>query len=1199
MREINALLELAAVVPLLAQSGTLDSALDDSRADSNTVVSGRVVGPDGKPLTGATATISARIAHATRSAITDSTGTFSVPMPSRDEYFVNVTAPRMAPLQLRISDSTGRAVRMGDIRMAFGTTMLAPVNVRQSMVRPDMPGTQAAGALETFIPPERADQFVANRNSLEALAGLVPGAIIGSGSDGALTYSVAGVSPLQNSVTINGATGSSNDIPRDAIAGAVVTTNTSDVARGRFGGGQVAAWTAHGSKARYNYLRISGTDPLLQTGSHDAITSSEFQDLRISGTSSGAVPGHQSSYFGTLEVNRRASSAPSFVGASDGALRTFGLSPDAVNGMMAQAAYAGIPLRLRGSSQRISTSLSGFLDLFSQRSVQSSIDVNFSGHVGGVRPLQQSWIQSPAAGTNANNAGAGAHLTWTTAPAHTLNIFQSTASVNLNRTAPALYGVPGASVFIRGDSSSGDDPGGSFLVLGGAGMSSQRSLQTAWETTNETSLETSDKHHRVKFGEFLRLERLSNEFLDDAAGRFDFASPGDFVASTPSSFTRRIGRSSHGVTAINGAIYLGDRYRAGRAVWEYGLRFETDFFAVAALRNKHADSVFALRTGRAPSESNISPRAGVTWRYGHGRGSSPRGEFRLNIGEYRGVMATGLVNNVTGLSMPTVNTLVCLGSAVPAPHWSAQGAPPTACINGSPATTSMGPNIAAFSPDYRAPRNWRATSTVTTGLTEGIVGAIDGLFGLGIALPSIMDRNLAAIPQFHLDAEGGRPVYVRAGDIQQAGFVLPSSSRVDSQYVHAWEYRSDLRSRTTQLTARLNFLTGYYVPGTWQVAYTWTDARDQMRGFSGDTDGDPRRVTWSAGDYQRRHQFLLTGVLPRNGWFSAYATARVASGISYTPIVGRDINGDGLADDRAFVFGPESADTASAHEIRGLTQKAGSSSARSCLLRQIGRIAGHNSCTGSWNASLDMVAMIRPERLGFGDRLSATVRFINVFAALDELTHGPSHLRGWGQSVAPDPVLLTPTGFDPSKGRFSYAANPHFGKTDAVRTGYVNPFQISLDIRIAIGPDPRRTELMAMLGADAGAPGKKLSSAQLKARFASRPQDPFLRILTLKDSLGLSPSQIAELTTMHAAYTSEVDTLWGAAASAIAARDLTADVGPSIKKLNDTYLEVQRRQIRWGHQFRNVLSPVQRAMAPLYVQHVMFDDESIIEPLIR
>src|SRR2546427_6285041 len=93
------------------------------------------------------------------------------------------------------------------------------------------------------------------------------------------------------------------------------------------------------------------------------------------------------------------------------------------------------------------------------------------------------------------------------------------------------------------------------------------------------------------------------------------------------------------------------------------------------------------------------------------------------------------------------------------------------------------------------------------------------------------------------------------------------------------------------------------------------------------------------------------------------------SGPPSTPIAGSDINGDGAKNDRAFIFNPAlTADTAIANGMQALLAAA-PSPIRSCLRRQLGGIAGPNSCTGPWQASLDLQGNWRPQWFGLRRRL--------------------------------------------------------------------------------------------------------------------------------------------------------------------------------------------------------------------------------------
>lgn len=124
---------------------------------------------------------------------------------------------------------------------------------------------------------------------------------------------------------------------------------------------------------------------------------------------------------------------------------------------------------------------------------------------------------------------------------------------------------------------------------------------------------------------------------------------------------------------------------------------------------------------------------------------------------------------------------------------------------------------------------------------------------------------------------------------------------------------------------------------------------------------------------------------------------RLVSGRPFTPLVEGDANGDGRFNDRAFVFDPAAAgDTALAAGMRRLLDQA-PGGVRGCLLRQLGRIAGRNSCRTPWSPSLDAQATFKPGGPGGSRRWIFTAVAQNVTAGLDYLLHGADGLRGWGQ----------------------------------------------------------------------------------------------------------------------------------------------------------------------------------------------------------
>jgi len=171
---------------------------------------------------------------------------------------------------------------------------------------------------------------------------------------------------------------------------------------------------------------------------------------------------------------------------------------------------------------------------------------------------------------------------------------------------------------------------------------------------------------------------------------------------------------------------------------------------------------------------------------------------------------------------------------------------------------------------------------------------------------------------------------------------------VTQDFSRVSEVRSDLESRTAQLTLRVSPIPRGPVRFTWSAAYTYSYGREQVSGFSS-TATNPLDVFWSRSS-QGPHSFnynlgynLLDAV--RINWSGVFR-----SGNAYTPVVAGDINGDGYFNDRAFIYSSTAADPAVADGMRQLLANAPSAS-RECLDKQMGKIASRNSCHGPWSST--------------------------------------------------------------------------------------------------------------------------------------------------------------------------------------------------------------------------------------------------------
>ncbi len=301
--------------------------------------------------------------------------------------------------------------------------------------------------------------------------------------------------------------------------------------------------------------------------------------------------------------------------------------------------------------------------------------------------------------------------------------------------------------------------------------------------------------------------------------------------------------------------------------------------------------------------------------------------------------------------------------------------------------------------------------------------SIDGTYARGESLFGVTDLNLDTVPQFRLANEGNRPVYVTPTAIDPTtGAAVFGASRLHPQYGQVLSLNSNLQSDTRQVTASANGFTDRGI--LYSLAYTYSRVRDQssfaggsaVYGFSSPTTaGNPNVQPFGTSDLQRQDQFVGTLTYPVTPLVEITAIAQLSSGTPFSPIVNGDVNGDGSSrNDRAFIFNPSNpvTDPAVASAMRTLLTT-GPGRIQDCLCSRssatsrpatVASARGRRHSTGR-----SISALPRP---GLDRRLTISIQLINTLTGLDLLFHGPNHLEGWGQPAAPDPTLLSITGFN-------------------------------------------------------------------------------------------------------------------------------------------------------------------------------------------
>jgi hypothetical protein len=376
-----------------------------------------------------------------------------------------------------------------------------------------------------------------------------------------------------------------------------------------------------------------------------------------------------------------------------------------------------------------------------------------------------------------------------------------------------------------------------------------------------------------------------------------------------------------------------------------------------------------------------------------------------------------------------------------------------------------------------------------------------------------------------------------------------------------------------------------------QVVYAYTHGRHQIRGFSGTTAGDPLRLHWEP-DVSPSHSLIgLVQATPiaRLPRLIALGTFSVTSGFRYTPLVDADINGDGMANDRAFVFDPA---TTSGATQSGMQQVLASASrrARACLERNMGRVAAPNSCHTPPSTTVDLqLAYVPPNDRDWP--IVWSLKVSNLLAAVDRGLHGSNGVRGWGQPHIPDPVLLHVTGFDQTSHAFTYAVNSRFGDVRPARVPNLTPFTIVLEARVGLTRSRLSQLGRGILNSMAyrerqeprGTTPEWLTQLMARNGEGMTYPNPIRPLLDDADSLSLSTAQIAQLEQLS----DQVDAAIQRALSPIVdsvmsarARGDARSIGLTLPRVTPLVQQATAPLLR---QVRAILTPLQYELLPQFV----------------
>lgn len=1185
------------------------------------LIRGRITVDSGKPVASAAVTITMAPDRSFLRALTDSSGAYVIVFErGTGDYLVHVAASGMTTVRKRVQRSGSDSILVVDIPLVRSAPpQLATVRVRAAKPKPrrgpdfgNQPGPGAAenvvGGVAGSVAPELA-------GNLAALSGTMPGVVLTPTG-----VSASGLSPMQNGATLNGLGFAGSELPRDAITQVRVSSSTYDPARGWFGGLQQQVQLVSDVVGSMRSAHLTLDAPALQyTDPVSRALGSRFTAGQL------GVGGADRFHRDALEYNygvsaRRRTDAPaSVLTAPASVLEATGVDADSIAHLREILNGIGLPGAAAG-----------------QEFAESTDHVTFVGQLGKApsnwatfQPARSTWTvlafgdftqrrafglrpdATSASRTTSSNGQAGLQLHLTRFVRDNVLMEGHTGlSFERDLTRPDVL-LPAATVILLSQA----DGGSSMVVpvsVAGAPLPRTNTRRWTWETAADLkAYPSSHPTHRLKLSADARIDGARDETAG-TLGTFSFNSLSDLAAGHASAFTRILTAPVQAARNANAFVALGDWWRASESFeLLYGVRLEATRFLDAPANNPSLEEFFGYATNHVPNSIGLSPRLGFTWHLRSGNPSAysgplgrlsslPAGTFRGGIGDFRTFLPATLAEHAriaTGLP-DDESTLACVGAAVPTVDWAAFAADnttiPSDCAAGAlPAFAQAAPDVELFDPSYRTPHSWRANVGYTSRLPH-VNYSIDASYSLNLDQPGRIDLNFENSAAFTTATEA-RPVYASQAEIVgSTGLIAPAATRRVGNYGHVFDNVSSNRSVSRQLTITmspdLDAVSRWIATGS----YTLASVRSRLSGFDGSTFGSPTAREWGRGDFDVRHQFLLQGGL-RVHHVAFTAFAHIQSGLPFTPLVGSDVNGDGLVNDRAFIFNPATtSDSAVARGLQSLLSGASKSTAR-CLERQLGRPAERNSCDAAWTTMLNAQIAYQGS-LPFVRRSgSVSLFFNNPLAGLDQLLHGPDQLHGWGTFAVPDPVLYTVRGFDPVAGKFQYEVNSRFGDARSAAATIRAPFRVTLDVSVNLSADSYAQFLHRWVrpGRD-GYAGPRLPASMIKRAYEHVVADPYQAILEESDSLLLSRVQVDSLHSAERTYLTQRDSVLSDLASFLAGLGDTYDEAVALRRQRealDQAIEIGHISVR--RVLPTILDRIQLRMLPFPADRLFAAPEGV------
>src|SRR5689334_4071475 len=361
---------LSALV-IIAMMG-LGSAAHAQVGSTTDIITGTITGPDGKPIAGARVEVTSVETETKRSKTTNDKGKYTILFPDGGgQYTVNVRFLGMQAVTFTLARQADEDRLVGDVRMSPTATQLGPVVVRAQQNAPRGGDRPEPGGTERVLTGEQLARLPIDPSDPNAIASLIPGVVSVGGTDStAAGFSVAGQRTDQNQVTLDGLTFGAGSVPQEAVRSTRVITNTYDVARGQFTGGQISTTTRGGTNRVAGSFGYALRDPHLEFTDDQGSTTTiggGYTQHQFSGGLGGPIVKDKSFWFGSFQLRRRTDPMQSLLTADAATLAAFGANQDSTAQFLNLLQGYGIPLSRAGiPDQRLNDNATAIVRLDQQ-----------------------------------------------------------------------------------------------------------------------------------------------------------------------------------------------------------------------------------------------------------------------------------------------------------------------------------------------------------------------------------------------------------------------------------------------------------------------------------------------------------------------------------------------------------------------------------------------------------------------------------------------------------------------------------------------------------------------------------------------------------------------------------------------------------------------------------------------------------------